>query len=83
MKRQLIEENRKLLKPIIGVIVLCGRQNIPLCVHIDDSSNYLSGDVNCRHFIEVLKYGGMCAGKTVEELLKSTSKNMNYKSKSF
>ena len=42
VKRQQIEENRKLLKPIVGAIVLCGRQNIPLRGHRDDSSNYLS-----------------------------------------
>ncbi|XP_028419093.1 52 kDa repressor of the inhibitor of the protein kinase-like, partial [Dendronephthya gigantea] len=81
MKRQQIEENRKLLRPIIGAIVLCGRQNIPLRGHRDDSSNYLSDEVNCGNFIEILKYGAMCAGKTLEELFKSTPKNMTYKSK--
>ncbi|XP_028416928.1 uncharacterized protein LOC114541141 [Dendronephthya gigantea] len=63
MKRQQIEENRKLLRPIIGAIVLCGRQNIPLRGHRDDSSNYLSDEVNCGNFIEILKYGAMCADK--------------------
>ena len=81
MKRQQIEENRKLLRPIIAAIVLCGRQNIPLRGHRDESSNYLSDDVNCGNFIEILKYGAMCAGKTVEELFKSAPKNMSYKSK--
>ena len=57
MKRQQIEENRKLLRPIVGAIVLCGRQNIPLRGHRDDSSNYLSDEVNCGNFIEILKYG--------------------------
>ena len=81
MKRQQIEENRKLLRPIVRAIVLCGRQNIPLRGHRDDSSNYLSDEVNCGNFIEILKYGVICAGKTLEELFKSTSKNMTYKSK--
>ena len=66
MKRQQIEENRKPLKPIVGAIVLCGRQNIPLRGHRDDSSNYLSDEVNCGNFIEILKYGALCAGKTLE-----------------
>ena len=81
IKRQQIEASRKLLRPTIGAIVLSGRQNIPLRGHRDDSSNYLSDDVNCGNFIDILKYGAMCAGKTVEELFKSTSKNMTYKSK--
>ena len=81
MKMQQIEENRKLLRPITGAIVICGRQNIPLREHRDDSSKYLSDDFNCGNFIEILKYGDMCAGKTVEELFKSTPKNMSYKSK--
>ena len=50
MKRQQIEENRKLLRPIVGAIILCGRQNIPLRGHRDDSSNYLSDEVNCGNF---------------------------------
>ena len=66
MKRQHIEENRKLPRPITGAIIPCGRQNIPLRGHRDYSSNYLSDDVNCGSFIEILKYGAMCAGKTVK-----------------
>jgi hypothetical protein len=56
MKRQQIEHNRQILRPIVGAIVLCGRQNISLQGHRDDSSNYLSDDVNCGNFIEILKY---------------------------
>ena len=80
MKKQQIEENRKILKPIVGAIVLCGRQNIPLRGHRDDSSNYLSSEVNCGNFIEILKYGAQCAGKTLEEFFGSTPKNITYKS---
>jgi hypothetical protein len=66
MKRKQIEENRKMLKPIVGAIVLCGRQNIPLRGHRDDSGNYLSEDTNCGNFIEILKYGAECAATTLE-----------------
>ena len=78
MKRQQIEENRKLLKPIAGEIVLCGRQNIPLRGHRDDSPNYLSDEVNCGNFIKILKYGALCMGKTLEEFFKSTPKTITY-----
>jgi hypothetical protein len=38
--------------------------------HRDDSSNYLSTDVNCGNLIEILKYGASCGGKTSEEFSK-------------
>ena len=81
LKKQQIEENRKLIRPIINAIVLCGRQNIPLRGHRDDSQYYLSDDVNPGNFIEILKYGVTCTGQSLEEYFKSTPKNITYKSK--
>ncbi|CAB3999101.1 Hypothetical predicted protein [Paramuricea clavata] len=81
LKKQQIEENRKLLCPIINAIVLCGRQNIPLQAHRDDSQYYLSNDVNPGNFIEILKYGVTCTRQSLEEYFKSTPKNITYKSK--
>ncbi|CAB3981914.1 Hypothetical predicted protein [Paramuricea clavata] len=78
MKRQQIEENRQILRPIVGAIVLCGRQNISLQGHRDDSSIYLSDDVDCGNFICMEQYA---QGRTLEEFFKSTSKNLTYKSK--
>ena len=80
-KKRQQTENRKLLRTIIEAVVLYGSQNIPQHGHRDDSSNYLSDDINCGNFIEILKYGAMYAGKTVEELFKSMPKNMTYKPK--
>ncbi|CAB4018565.1 Hypothetical predicted protein [Paramuricea clavata] len=81
LKKQQIEENRKLLCPIINAIVLCGRLNIPLRGHRYDSQYYLSDDVNPGNFIEILKYGVTCTGQSLEEYFKSTPKNITYKSK--
>jgi hypothetical protein len=81
IKQQQIEKNRKLLWPIIEAIVLCGRQNISLRRHRDDSQHYLSDDVNPGNFIEILKYGVSCTGQSLEEYFNSTPKNLTYKSK--
>jgi hypothetical protein len=76
LKKQQIEENRKLIRPIINAIVLCGRQNIPLRGHRDDSQYYLSDDLNHKS-----KYGITFPGQSLEEYFESTPKNITYKSK--
>ena len=75
MKKQQIKENRKQPRPINQVIIICGRQDITLRGHQDDAKYYLSDDVNPGHFIEVLKYGILCAGQSLKEYFKSTPKN--------
>ncbi|XP_069103864.1 zinc finger MYM-type protein 1-like [Argopecten irradians] len=37
-----VEKNRHILRKIIDVIVMCGRQNIPLRGHVEDKSNLMS-----------------------------------------
>ena len=81
VKKRQIEENRKQLRPIVHAIFLCGRQDIALRGHWDDAKYYLSDDVNPGNFIEILKYGVICAGQSLEEYFKSTPKNVTYKSK--
>lgn len=81
LKKKQIEENRKILRPIVQAIVLCGRQNIALRGHRDDSHTYLDDNVNSGNFIEILKYGAVCAGHTLEEFFGTTPTNATYKSK--
>ena len=81
VRKQQIEENRKQLRPIVHAIFLCGRQDIALRGHRDDAKYYLSDDVNPGNFIEILKYGVICADQSLEEYFKSTPKNVTYKSK--
>ena len=53
---ELIEKNRVRLRPIIGAILTCARQNIPLRGHRDDNHYYLGDDqINPGNFIEILK----------------------------
>ena len=44
---QTVSVNRAKLPPIVKTVLLCGRQNIPLSGHRDDSSHY--GSVDCAN----------------------------------
>ena len=40
MISKIVETNRKKLVPIAEAVILCGRQNVPLRGHRDDSQHY-------------------------------------------
>ncbi|XP_057316227.1 52 kDa repressor of the inhibitor of the protein kinase-like [Hydractinia symbiolongicarpus] len=79
-----ISENKAKLEPIIDTILLCGRLNIPLRGHRDDSSyhpevgSYSSGGVG--NFIEILNYRAR-ANPVFKETLDNSAKNATYISK--
>ncbi|KAJ8306578.1 hypothetical protein KUTeg_017123, partial [Tegillarca granosa] len=58
--QELVCKNRHILFKIIEVIILCGRQNIPLRGHVDQKSNFVSilntiaksDDILARHLAE-------------------------------
>ena len=81
IKKEQIEENRKRLKFIVEAVILCGRQNIALRCHRDDTKDQLAGEVNPGSFIEILKYGVRCAGILFEDFVKNMPANAHYRSK--
>lgn len=80
-----IEQNRKILAPIIDSVILCGRTNTPLRGHRDDSKyhpevgGYSEGGVG--NFIELLNYAVRRGDVVLEEHLKNPQKNARYTSK--
>ena len=48
------ESKRAKLVPIIKTVLFCGRQNVPLCGHRDDSAHY--GNSDCRNFQTLLDF---------------------------
>ena len=54
MLDQTMSANRTKLVPIVKTVPLCGRHNIPLRGHRDDSSHY--GSVNCGTFQALLDF---------------------------
>ena len=75
-------KNREKLKPIVEAVLLCGRQNIPLRGHRDDSKHYEDDKVNPGNFQEILKFLGRCGKNTVfEEHMANAAKTATYRSK--
>ena len=54
--KNLIGKNREKLKSILSSVDLCGKQNIPLRGHSDDSSHIDNDSVNCGNFQALLDY---------------------------
>ena len=55
-----IELNRQKLVPIVGTVILCGRQNVSLRAHRDDSKHLEEGKSNPGNFIAILNYLYSC-----------------------
>ena len=78
-RQELIEKNRMRLSTIIGAILTCGRQNIALRGHRDDSQYYVEDDTtNPGNFIEIVKYGARC-GNLMDEMFKDCPSNQTYR----
>ena len=80
-----VEENRKILVPIIDTIVTLGRLGLPFRGHRDDSKyhpkvgEYSTGGVG--NFVEFLQFRVRGGDKVLEQHLKTCSKNASYISK--
>ena len=74
--------NREKLKPIIEAIVLCGRQNISLRGHRDDSQYYDETTNNPGNLQAILSYLARCGNnKLFEDHFASAPKSATYRSK--
>ena len=76
--REMYDRNMRLLAMITETIVLCGKQNIPLRGHRDDSTSTAS---NKGNFLAILNLLASRDGQLAEHL-KGSSKNATYTSKS-
>ena len=56
-KREQMADHRQYLRPIVDRIIVCGKQNIPLRGHRDDSRYYEDDSANPGKCQEILKYG--------------------------
>ena len=80
-----VEENRKILVPIIDTIVTLGRLGLPSCCHRDDSryhpkvGEYSTDRVG--NFVEFLQFSVRGGDKVLEQHLKTCGKNASYISK--
>ena len=77
-----VQRNREKLAPIVGAVILCGRQNLALRGHRDDAQHYDDGKSNPGNLQEILKYLE-CYGKNsvFDEHLSNAPKSSTYRSK--
>ena len=79
---QQVKRNREKLIPIVGTVILCGRQNIALRGHRDDSQYYDIANNNPGNFQDILQFL-LCFGKNsvFEDHLQNAPKSATYRSK--
>ena len=77
-----IELNRQKLVPIVGAVILCGRQNVSLRAHRDDSKHLGEGKSNPGNFIAILNYLYSCGeNENFRDHYDNAPKSATYKSK--
>ena len=74
-----VEQNRLKLTSIAKTILLCARQNIPLCGHRDDAKYYDTHD--CVNFQAPLDFRMDSRDTVSKEHFKSAPRNATYRSK--
>ena len=79
-----VKKAREAIAPIVDIVKLCGRQNIPLRGHGDNGKNQPelgeSGLTNTENFIELLNYRIRGGDKALENHLLCTQQNAKYTS---
>ena len=74
-----ISKNRKKLASITKTVLLCGRQNIPLRGHRDDSKYYSSED--CGNFQALLNFRVESGDVILQDHFQNAPRNATYRSK--
>ena len=77
--RERIESNREKLSPIVKTVVFCGRQNIPLRGHRDDSAHYENSE--CGNFQALLDFRVESGDKVLQKHFETAPRNATYRSK--
>ena len=79
-----VKRAREAIAPIVDIVKLCGRQNIPLWGHRDSGKNQPKlgecGLNNTGNFIELLNYRIRGGDKTLENHLRCAQQNAKYTS---
>ena len=74
-----VQNNRKILHSIVETVVLCGRQNLALRGHRDDSKYFDSP--NCGNFQALLNFRVSSGDASLKSHFDSSAKNATYRSK--
>ena len=75
-----IQSNRRKLIPVVKTVIFCGRQNVPLRGHRDDSKEYESS-ANTGNFQELINFRIDSGDTVLKDHVESAKKNAVYRSK--
>ena len=75
-----IQSNRRKLIPVVKTVIFCGRQNVPLRGHRDDSKEYESS-ANTGNFQELINFRIDSGDTVLKDHVESAKKNAAYRSK--
>ncbi|XP_074658629.1 52 kDa repressor of the inhibitor of the protein kinase-like [Tubulanus polymorphus] len=76
-----IERNRTVLSSVIKTVLLCGRQNIALRGHRDDSRHISDPDINSGNFQALIDFRMDAGDSVLSDYLATGPKNATYRSK--
>lgn len=82
--QKLIEDNRRVLRPIIETVIMCGRQNIAFRGHRDDGPIATDGsepNENDGNFRTLLRFRMRGGDSVLQSHLQGTKRNASYTSK--
>ncbi|XP_014671927.1 PREDICTED: 52 kDa repressor of the inhibitor of the protein kinase-like [Priapulus caudatus] len=78
--QQIYDKNLHILKSIVGVVLLCGKQNIALRGHRDDNTEKCSGTCNKGNFLAILNHIAS-SDLVLRDHLENGKRNSRYTSK--
>jgi hypothetical protein len=75
---ELVAKNRKKLRSIIETVILCGRQNIPLCGHRDAGTDVEHASENHGNFLALLQFRVSSGDTLLRDHLATAPRNATY-----
>ncbi|XP_063417365.1 52 kDa repressor of the inhibitor of the protein kinase-like [Mytilus trossulus] len=80
-KAEVVRKNREILSSVIKCVILCGRQNLPLRGHRDDSQHVGDKNTNSGNFQALLYFRIDSGDVNLKRYLENCPRNATYRSK--
>ncbi|CAG2224159.1 unnamed protein product [Mytilus edulis] len=78
---EVVRKNREILSSVIKCVILCGRQNLPLRGHRDDSQHVGDKNTNSGNFQALLDFRIDSGEVNLKRYLENCPRNATYRSK--
>jgi len=78
---KVVRKNREILSSVVKCIVLCGKQNLPLRGHRDDSQHIEDNNINSGNFQALINFRVDSGDENLKNFLENGPRNATYRSK--